>query len=384
MTAADRQRARHDAARIRRVAAPGMGLARRSRRRTLRRLQARWPITWSADRPDDLPLIKADPVLLEQLLVEPARKRRAAHTGRHAASASRRGIATKSNSKIVDDGPGFPPDVSSPMRLFEKFQRGVGRRRRRPQAASDSGWRSAAPSRARTAARSAPSACPAAARCSSSRCRCRQERPRCPPRRRHDHRSSAVLVIDDEPQLRGLLRTTLSAEGFRVIEAENARRGLIEAASHKPDIVILDLGLPDAEGHTVVRGIRDWSSMPIVVLSARVDEQQKIAALDAGADDYVTKPFAVRRAARARARGAAARARPPTSRPAAAARRRDDRPDPPHRGGSRWCRSTSRRSSTGCSPPLARHDGAVATQRQLLREVWGPDRVDSRTTCAST
>ena len=103
----------------------------------------------------------------------------------------------------------------------------------------------------------------------------------------------AVLVIDDEPQLRRLLHATLAAEGFRVIEAESARRGLIEAASHKPDLVILDLGLPDAEGHTVVRGIREWSSLPIVVLSARVDEQQKIAALDAGADDYVTKPFAV-------------------------------------------------------------------------------------------
>jgi len=78
----------------------------------------------------------------------------------------------------------------------------------------------------------------------------------------------AVLVVDDEPQLRHLLRTTLAAEGFRVVEAETARRALIEAASHKPDLVILDLGLPDADGGTVVSGIREWSTMPIVVLSA--------------------------------------------------------------------------------------------------------------------
>ncbi|MGB0128655.1 MAG: response regulator, partial [Rhodocyclaceae bacterium] len=103
----------------------------------------------------------------------------------------------------------------------------------------------------------------------------------------------SVLVVDDEPQLRRLLRGTLVAEGFRVIEADTARRALIEAASHKPDLVLLDLGLPDADGQSVVAGIRQWSAMPIVVLSARTDERQKIVALDAGADDYVTKPFTV-------------------------------------------------------------------------------------------
>ncbi len=185
----------------------------------------------------------------------------------------------------------------------------------------------------------------------------------------------AVLVIDDEPQLRGLLRATLSAEGFRVIEAENARRGLIEAASHKPDLVILDLGLPDAEGHTVVRGIRDWSSLPIVVLSARVDEQQKIAALDAGADDYVTKPFAVGELL-ARVRAALRRA----ARPA-------DINRPLQLG--RVTINLTQRTAAGPDgaihftplefrllAALARHDGAVATQRQLLKEVWGPDRVN--------
>jgi len=185
----------------------------------------------------------------------------------------------------------------------------------------------------------------------------------------------AVLVVDDDPQLRRLLRTTLCAQGFRVIEADTARRALIEAASHKPDLVILDLGLPDAEGHTVVRGIREWSTLPIVVLSARVDEQQKIAALDAGADDYVTKPFSVGELL-ARIRSALRRAAQPA-----------DAGERLRLGAVRI--DLARRVATGPQGEihftpieyrllgaLARHRGAVATQRQLLREVWGPDHVD--------
>jgi len=185
----------------------------------------------------------------------------------------------------------------------------------------------------------------------------------------------AVLVVDDDPQLRRLLRTTLCAQGFRVIEADTARRALIEAASHKPDLVILDLGLPDAEGHTVVRGIREWSTLPIVVLSARVDEQQKIAALDAGADDYVTKPFSVGELL-ARIRSALRRAAQPA-----------DAGERLRLGAVRI--DLARRVATGPQgeihftpieyrllAALARHRGAVATQRQLLREVWGPDHVD--------
>ena len=183
-----------------------------------------------------------------------------------------------------------------------------------------------------------------------------------------------VLVVDDDARLRRLLRTTLEAEGFRVIEAETAKRGLIEAANHKPDLVILDLGLPDAEGHTVVRGIRQWSPLPIVVLSARVDEQQKIAALDAGADDYVTKPFAVGELL-ARVRAALRRAARPSA------------PGPLALG--RVVIDLARRIAHGPAgeihftpieyrllAALARHEGGVATQRQLLREVWGPDKVD--------
>ena len=186
----------------------------------------------------------------------------------------------------------------------------------------------------------------------------------------------AVLVVDDEPQLRLLLRTTLSAHGFRVIEAETAARALIEAASHKPDLVILDLGLPDADGQDVVSGIRKWSSMPIVVLSARTEERQKVLALDAGADDYVTKPFSV---AELLARARAALRRSVQSEEA--------------EGGQLQLGEVmidlARRSASGPAgsihftpiehrllAALARHNGRVATQRQLLREVWGPDHVE--------
>jgi two-component system KDP operon response regulator KdpE len=185
----------------------------------------------------------------------------------------------------------------------------------------------------------------------------------------------AILVVDDEPQLRSLLRTGLAAEGFRVIEAETAKRALIEAASHKPDLVLLDLGLPDADGHEVVRGIRAWSAMPIVVLSARIAEQQKIAALDAGADDYVTKPFALGELL-ARVRAALRRA----ARPADVSR--------PLKLGAVEI-DLERRRALGPSgaihftpieyrllAALARHSGGVATQRLLLREVWGPDHVE--------
>ena len=102
-----------------------------------------------------------------------------------------------------------------------------------------------------------------------------------------------ILVIEDEPQIRHFLRTTLTAEGYRVIEAENGERGVLEAATHSPDLVMVDLGLPDLDGVEVVKRIRAWSALPILILSARSAEADKVAALDAGADDYVTKPFGV-------------------------------------------------------------------------------------------
>ena len=104
---------------------------------------------------------------------------------------------------------------------------------------------------------------------------------------------ATILVVEDEPEIRRFLRSSLGAEGYRVVEAETGERGAIEAGSHKPDLAIVDLGLPDIDGVEVIRRIRAWSPLPIVVLSARAREQAKVEALDAGADDYVTKPFGV-------------------------------------------------------------------------------------------
>src|SRR5579862_5029505 len=100
-----------------------------------------------------------------------------------------------------------------------------------------------------------------------------------------------ILIIEDEPAIRTVLRVLLESSGYRCIEADTALRAEIEARSHKPDLLLIDLGLPDSDGLTVIRRVRAWSQVPIVVLSARAMEEQKIAALDAGADDYVTKPF---------------------------------------------------------------------------------------------
>jgi two-component system KDP operon response regulator KdpE len=101
----------------------------------------------------------------------------------------------------------------------------------------------------------------------------------------------AVLIVDDEPPIRRFLKTSLSAQGYRVIEAENGAAALKQMAEGKPDLVVLDLGLPDMNGLEVIRAIRKISDLPIVVLSVRGDEQSKVAAFDLGADDYVTKPF---------------------------------------------------------------------------------------------
>src|SRR3954452_1218767 len=104
---------------------------------------------------------------------------------------------------------------------------------------------------------------------------------------------ATILVIDDEPPLQKFLRVTLSSRNFNVIEALTGESGLRHAANDQPDLIILDLGLPDMDGVQVTRRIREWSAIPIIVVSARGKEQDKVVALDAGADDYLTKPFAV-------------------------------------------------------------------------------------------
>ena len=102
-----------------------------------------------------------------------------------------------------------------------------------------------------------------------------------------------VLIVEDEQAIRRFLRTALEGDGMRVFEAETLQRGLLEAATRKPDLIILDLGLPDGDGIEFIRDLRQWSAVPVIVLSARSEESDKIAALDAGADDYLPKPFAL-------------------------------------------------------------------------------------------
>ncbi|MBN3055549.1 two-component system response regulator KdpE [Pectobacterium brasiliense] len=104
---------------------------------------------------------------------------------------------------------------------------------------------------------------------------------------------ATILIVEDEKEIRRFVRQTLEGEGCRVFDAETMQRGLLEAATRKPDLIILDLGLPDGNGIDYIRDLRQWSSLPVIVLSARTDEQDKIDALDAGADDYLTKPFGI-------------------------------------------------------------------------------------------
>ncbi|MDX6913958.1 two-component system response regulator KdpE [Pectobacterium carotovorum] len=104
---------------------------------------------------------------------------------------------------------------------------------------------------------------------------------------------ATILIVEDEKEIRRFVRQALEGEGCRVFDAETMQRGLLEAATRKPDLIILDLGLPDGDGIDYIRDLRQWSNLPVIVLSARADEQDKIDALDAGADDYLTKPFGI-------------------------------------------------------------------------------------------
>ena len=184
-----------------------------------------------------------------------------------------------------------------------------------------------------------------------------------------------VLVIEDEPEIRRFLRTSLAAEGYRVVEAESGARGAIDAETRKPDLAVVDLGLPDIDGVEVIRRIRKWSAMPILVLSARAREQAKIEALDAGADDYVTKPFGVGELL-ARVRVALRHAsRAPSGEEVL--RLGAIEVDLQHRrvrqDGTDVHLTPIEFRLLNC---LAQHLGMVVTHRQLLREVWGPSHVE--------
>jgi two-component system KDP operon response regulator KdpE len=183
-----------------------------------------------------------------------------------------------------------------------------------------------------------------------------------------------VLVIEDEPGIRAVLRVLLAAEGYRCIEADTALRAEIEARSHKPDLLLIDLGLPDGDGLKVIRRVREWSTVPIVVLSARAMEQQKVAALDAGADDYIVKPFS---APELLARLRAALRRVTHAAPAAVLRFASVRVDlarrEAHGADGELHLTPLEYRVLGC---LAQQLGSIVMQRQLIREVWGPGRED--------
>ena len=184
-----------------------------------------------------------------------------------------------------------------------------------------------------------------------------------------------VLIVEDEHAIRRFLRTALEADGLRVYEAETLQRGLLEAATRKPDLISLDLGLPDGDGIDFIRDLRQWSAIPVIVLSARSEESDKIAALDAGADDYLSKPFGIgelqarlRVALRRHASGAS--------------------PEPVVHFSNVKVDIAARLVHRGdeeihLTPiefrllaVLLNNAGKVLTQRQLLNQVWGPNSVE--------
>ena len=187
----------------------------------------------------------------------------------------------------------------------------------------------------------------------------------------------SVVVVEDEPQIRRFLRATLGGQGYRVHESSTGADGLIEVATRQPDVVILDLGLPDLDGLDFIRKLREWSAVPIIVLSARGQESDKVAALDAGADDYLSKPFGVgelmarmRVALRHRARVS------------------EGALDSAFAVGELHVDLAARRVTLGGAEvhltpieyrlliALVHHAGKVITHRQLLQEVWGPQATE--------
>jgi two-component system KDP operon response regulator KdpE len=183
-----------------------------------------------------------------------------------------------------------------------------------------------------------------------------------------------VLVVDDEPQIVRALRINLMARGYDVVTAHDGAAALRAAAEVKPDLVVLDLGLPDLDGATVIEGLRGWTSIPIIVLSARTDSGDKVAALDAGADDYVTKPFgmdellarmraAVRRAAAVVPTGEEAVVRTDSFTVDLAAKKVLRDGAEVHLTPTEW----------GVLELLVRNRGKLVAQKQLLQEVWGPN-----------
>ncbi|AZZ45508.1 DNA-binding response regulator [Pseudomonadaceae bacterium SI-3] len=182
---------------------------------------------------------------------------------------------------------------------------------------------------------------------------------------------TSILIIDDEPQIRKFLRISLGSQGYRVSESGDGQDGLASAALNKPDLVVLDLGLPDMDGQTVLRELREWSQVPVIVLSVRSSEAEKVMALDGGANDYVTKPFSIQEfLARVRAllrqnQGASSGPAQAMSGPLCI--------DFAYRRVSVDGQEVSlTRKEYAVLAELAQHTGRVVTQQQLLKDIWGP------------
>jgi two-component system, OmpR family, KDP operon response regulator KdpE len=186
-----------------------------------------------------------------------------------------------------------------------------------------------------------------------------------------------VVLIEDEPQIRRFLRATLTGQGYRLFEASTGADGVVEVGSRQPDVVIVDLGLPDMDGTDVIRRLREWTAVPIIVLSARGQERDKVTALDAGADDYVSKPFG--------AGELLARIRVALRHTAGASHEGDDavfkvgdlQVDLSHRQvrvGGKDVHLTP--IEYKLLTTLVRHAGKVVTHQHLLREVWGPSHAE--------
>ena len=189
--------------------------------------------------------------------------------------------------------------------------------------------------------------------------------------------SPAVLIVEDEKLIRRFVRTSLEEEGCRVFEAGSCADGLLEAGANKPDLIVLDLGLPDGNGVDFIRDLRAWSDAPILVLSARSNEKEKIQALDVGADDYLTKPFGVGEL-RARARALLRRQSRSSEEASTIVEFGEVKVDLSRRV------VTRRDEQVHLTPieyrllcVLLANTGKVMTQRHLLREVWGPASIES-------
>jgi two-component system KDP operon response regulator KdpE len=182
-----------------------------------------------------------------------------------------------------------------------------------------------------------------------------------------------VLVVEDEPQMRKFIRASLASHGYRILEAQRAQEALALLTSHNPALLLLDLGLPDADGLDLTRQVREWSKLPIIVISARGREDDKVAALDAGADDYLTKPFGVNELL-ARMRVAQRHAQAASAQPDVQG----------YDFGALHIDLVRREVARAGQPVhltpieykllilLAQHAGKVLTHRQILKDVWGP------------